>query len=483
MKPANLFVILLFILPIAVFGQDVDIPEKALKHIRERDLRSTMSVLTSERLEGRATGQPGADKAADYIAGRFSKLGLQPFENGSYFQTFNMWGTQYGMAEILVNGNRIVGDTALFNIGTVAQNNKITRQLVFVGNANDSLLARMDLQDKVVLAMFGNLNRRLSLVSKLQKKGVFAVIGFNPDNDAQYDEAKNGALKLRSYASLSMRKPIIQEEGLKMVILNNTQLPVLIGKSASELKLLADQVDPSLPLGATIEMILPMHEENAVAKNVIGVLKGSDVDAKPIAVTAHYDHVGRQPDGSVCLGADDNASGVSVVLEVAESFTKLKEKPSHDIYFIAFTAEELGLYGSAYFMKDRKRDDFFANINIDMIGRQDTLTKDNYVYILGTDKKPWAHELHQKANAKTVNLKLDYHYNQSTGMGSYMNRSDHFHFYKLGIPVISFFSGLHDDYHTPRDTMDKINFPLMTQRAKLVFATLYMLDNYNGPLN
>lgn len=480
MKPTNLFLALFVCSSMTLFGQDVSVPSKPLKQIREKDLKASMAVLTSESLEGRATGQPGADKAADYIAGYFTKLGLKPFENGSYFQAFDMWGLKYGQTQITVNGTTIDGDDNVFNIGAVAQNEKESKQLVFVGDANDSLIAMMDLRDKVVLAASTNLSRRLSLVAKLQKKGAFAVICFNPDSDSQFEEAKNGALKMRSYMSLSMRKPTVQESGTKVLIVNNTQLLTLVGKTAQELKSLSDKIDPQNPLSVSIQFSAPIHVETTVAKNVIGVLKGSDPNAKPIAVTAHYDHVGRQPDGSICLGADDNASGVSVVMEVAESFAKLK--PMHDIYFIAFTAEELGLYGSAHFMKDRTVSDFFANINIDMIGRQDTLTKDNYVYVLGTDKKPWAHELHQKANAQTVNLTLDYHYNQSSGMGSYMNRSDHFHFYKLGIPVISFFSGLHDDYHTPRDTMDKINFPLMAKRTKLIFATLYMLDNYSGPL-
>ena len=225
-----------------------------------------------------------------------------------------------------------------------------------------------------------------------------------------------------------------------------------------------------------VTMQSPIHIREVTTWNISGVFKGANSTEPPVVVTAHYDHIGKQR-GGICWGADDNASGVASIIEVARAYSRIKLKQKRDIVFVAFGAEEVGLVGSEVFMESFEKKDVYANINIDMIGRRDTLTKENYVYIMGTQNNPILHQLHQEANLQTVNLNLDYAYGRETGYGSMMNRSDHYHFYKKDIPVIAFFSGLHNDYHTPLDTLDKIDFPLMTRRVQLVFGTLYLLAN------
>jgi Zn-dependent M28 family amino/carboxypeptidase len=279
---------------------------------------------------------------------------------------------------------------------------------------------------------------------------------------------------MRSLIGLSKKNTGKVVKGLRSYIINNNQLPALIGFSAAELAQNQWNVDGLIVKNVTMHS--PITFSEVPTWNIVGVLKGTDSNAKPVVVTAHYDHVGRQP-GGVCLGADDNASGVSAIIQVAAAYAALKKKPVRDIIFVAFGAEELGLIGSEYFMSNFNKEDIFANINVDMIGRRDTISKDNYVYILGTRDKPIIHNLHREANLQTVNLQLDYAYGNEVGSSSMMNRSDHYHFYKKEIPVIAFFSGLHGDYHTPRDTIEKIDFPLMTKRVQLIFATLYLLVN------
>lgn len=464
-------------LTVSLSAQKVVVPKQGLKKITEAELYKTMSVLASDSLEGRAPGEPGDEKAAAYIEQQYQHAGLKPFYGNSFRQEFLLYGKEWKDVVLKVNGETITGSDAIFYLGNRPVDEPEHKEMVFIGTVNDSVLATLDLTDKLVLVNLNPLTRSYAAVNKLEAKGVWGVVAFSEGDTMQFKNAVGFNSRMRKLIGLNQKKPVAPEKGLRFYIINNNQLPALTGFTASEL------AQKEICSGNLIEIPVTMHspiDVNEVTTwNIAGVLKGIDAKAKPVIVTAHYDHVGKQPNG-VCLGADDNASGVSTIIQVAAAYSGLKKKPLRDIVFVAFGAEELGLIGSEYFTKDYNKEDVFANINVDMIGRRDTVTKDNYIYILGTDKNPITHNLHQEANRQTVNLKLDYAYGQDSGSSSMMNRSDHYHFYKKGIPVISFFSGLHADYHTPRDTIEKIDFPLMTKRVQLVFATLYLLVNTNS---
>jgi Zn-dependent M28 family amino/carboxypeptidase len=165
------------------------------------------------------------------------------------------------------------------------------------------------------------------------------------------------------------------------------------------------------------------------------------------------------------------------LFEVAEALKYKKSKPLRDVLFIACAAEEKGLIGSAHFTSDPEvRSKIAANLNVDMIGRVDTVGKSNYIYIVGSEKSPWLHDLHQRANRQTVNLALDY------SQSKYLAYSDHYNFHRYGIPIIGFFSGLHDDYHTIRDTADKLDYQLLQKRIQLVYATAFLIANEPEPV-
>jgi hypothetical protein len=477
------FLALALLLSLAIAGQELSIPSKHVKRIKEKDLVETMKVLTSDSLAGRETGHPGADKAAKYISDYFKAIGLSPMPSSDgYLQRFDLWRLQAGIPQMVFNGDTLQGSDMFVSFGDLPTNNFESKPIVFVGYGSDSIIGSTDFTNKIAMVVVANASNRRRITNALLRKGAWASLVLFADEKEYTDLAKRMANYYdKNY--LSPKKPEVGFRGDRNVALSAAATMKITGKTAAEWANEANGLKQPVDLGQSLAMKLPIDVVCVPAYNVVGVLKGNQPNNAPVAVTAHYDHVGVQPDGSVCLGADDNASGVSTMMELAETFAKKHPAPLRDVYFVAFSAEEMGLYGSAHFMKDRKKEDFFANINIDMIGRRDTLTKDNYVYILGTDKNAWTHKLHQRANSQTTNLSLDYHYNQSSGYGSYMNRSDHYHFYKLGIPVVSFFSGLHGDYHTPRDTMDKIDFPLLTKRVKLIYGTLYLLANEQPSLN
>lgn len=220
------------------------------------------------------------------------------------------------------------------------------------------------------------------------------------------------------------------------------------------------------------------------SENVLGFIKGSEKPEEIIIISAHYDHVGKK-ENEIYFGADDDGSGTVAVLEIAEAFKEAANNgftPKRSILFLNLTGEEIGLMGSKYYTDHPIFDlkNTVANLNIDMIGRVDKKYTDNpnYVYVIGADKL--SNELHtisENANKKYTKLVLDYTYNDESDPNRFYYRSDHYQFAKNNIPIIFYFNGVHDDYHKPTDTPDKINYDLLAKRAQLVFYTAWELAN------
>jgi Zn-dependent M28 family amino/carboxypeptidase len=184
-------------------------------------------------------------------------------------------------------------------------------------------------------------------------------------------------------------------------------------------------------------------------------------------------------------GADDDASGTSAVMEIAQAFKLAKQDgngPKRSVLFINLTAEEKGLFGSMWYVEHPlfPLENTIADLNIDMVGRVDEahLENPNFIYLIGSDKlSSDLHEISEQANKKYVNLDLDYTYNQEGDPNRFYYRSDHYNFAKNNIPVIFYFNGVHEDYHQPSDTADKIDFDLLQKRTELVFYTAWELAN------
>jgi Zn-dependent M28 family amino/carboxypeptidase len=185
-------------------------------------------------------------------------------------------------------------------------------------------------------------------------------------------------------------------------------------------------------------------------------------------------------------GADDNGSGTSTILELMRVFAEAKNEgkgPNRSVMFTFFSGEEKGLLGSSYFIDHSPRplSEFVTNLNVDMIGRRDgSLPPDSedYVYLIGSDKlSAELHEVSELVNKRYGNLYLDYKFNDPNDPQRLYYRSDHYNFAKHGIPVIFYFRGLHEDYHKPTDTVDKIDFETINKVSKLIFHTAWELAN------
>lgn len=221
------------------------------------------------------------------------------------------------------------------------------------------------------------------------------------------------------------------------------------------------------------------------SENVLAFIKGSEYPEEIIIISAHLDHLGVSKDGLIHNGADDDGSGTVALMEMAQAFKLAKDDgnaPKRSILFLHLTAEEIGKKGSEFYIQNPvfPLENSIANLNIDMIGRVDDLHLNNkdYIYLIGSDRlSKELHYLSEKINSSFFNINLDYRYNIEGDINDYYERSDHYHFASQNIPVIFYFNGEHDDYHEVTDTPDKIDYPLLEKRTKLVFATAWQIAN------
>lgn len=221
------------------------------------------------------------------------------------------------------------------------------------------------------------------------------------------------------------------------------------------------------------------------SENVAAFIEGSTHPEEVIVISAHYDHVGVDSQGNVYNGADDDGSGNVAILEIAKTFAKAKKEgngPKRSLLFLHVTAEEVGLVGSRYYSENPifPLENTVANLNIDMIGRIDPDKKEtpNYIYLIGSNKlSQELHDVSEQVAKMYSDLELDYKYNADNDPNRFYYRSDHYNFAKHGIPVIFYFNGVHEDYHQPTDTPDKIEYDLLEKRAQLIFHTAWELAN------
>lgn len=226
------------------------------------------------------------------------------------------------------------------------------------------------------------------------------------------------------------------------------------------------------------------NKSEGPSENVLAFIRGSEFPNEVIVISAHYDHLGMKGE-EVYNGADDNASGSSALMELAESFQLAKKQgngPRRSILFLHLTGEEIGLYGSQYYIENPvfSLDSTLVDLNIDMVGRVDKEHLDNkeYIYLVGSNRRSQdLHKLSERANKNYTHLKLDYTFNELDDPYNYYKRSDHYNFAKNDIPVIFYFNGTHADYHRITDTADKIDFELLALRTKLVFYTAWEIAN------
>lgn len=524
--------LLLIIICSTLYGQDVVKSDKSTVYastISAQDLKKHLTYIASDSLEGRDTGSEGQRKAAVYIANHFAKLGLQaiaPQKDGSkgYFQYFNLYQKGWKDAYVKINGKKKEFFKDFFPNGLTSIPDEQSMSVVFVGygiEKDDGSASRyndyekINVEGKAVVFFEGEPKDKdgKNLITKneeksdwseragLQKKINIALnhgakmffIVSDTDNRKFESLAAERKAVLGRFSSLNFSSTAATEKATSnpTFFVSPEMAAEMLNVKVQKLEKIKTEISEngknnSNKLKESIVSIKAERGEVPVeTQNVMGYMEGTDKKDEVVLITAHYDHVGIQ-NGQIHNGADDDGSGTCAVLEIAEAFAKAKAEgngPRRSILFMTVTGEEKGLLGSQYYT-DKDPIIPLANtvcdLNIDMIGRIDKqhAPKEEYVYIIGADKlSSELHQISEDVNKKYINFDLDYTYNDPKDPNRFYYRSDHYNFAKNKIPVIFYFTGVHEDYHRPGDDVEKILFPKYQQITRLVFQTAWELAN------
>lgn len=460
-----------------LFAQDNN-PEITAKEIQDH-----INYLASDELEGRMTGTTKLYEAAEFLKSEFKIYGLEPLFSGNYFQEFPfMEKLELGKNILTISGKSCELSKEFIPLG-FTDNNTVEGNIVFAGygitakdlDYND--YADVDVKDKI-LVVFRNHPDMKTPHSKFDQysslryktttardKGAVGIIFINTkDNkdDALVDFKYDDASKITGISAVSVKR-----DNLNFLPLTDLQNQI-----DSTLKPKSFLIDPTVKVLLTTEV----SEVKGTSVNVGGIVKATNnkFTGEYLVIGAHFDHLGWGGQNSLYMGepaihngADDNASGTSGLLELAEKFSSIKDKIDRDIVFIAFSGEELGLLGSSYVVNNFPIpiENNITMINMDMIGRLND-KNDLIVYGTGTSSK-WKNILDDK-NEYDFNLTFN-----DEGFGP----SDHSSFYGKKIPVLFFFTGTHSDYHKPSDDADKINESGEEKVVKYVFDVALAIAN------
>ena len=402
---------------------DLSVPEvktvnyTTVPDITENDIHWHISVLASDSMRGRGSGTSDEALAAEYIKDKFTALGLKPF-NDNYLQKFPVYTRKF------------FSNCELYFDDYKAEYPEDFRSMIMF----DSLTVT----GEVILTEYDK------DFEKLDVKGKWVMIRENA-NSILYE--RKAAAKARGAVGM-LAVGIDGTTGGERYVLASDSVP-LIKISNKLYDRLLDHT------GVVVTATIKSATQQISSQNVVACLESNNPEYKDsyIVIGAHYDHIGTIMKGDSLLinyGADDNASGTAGLLEIAEKLRTYKEL-KYNIIFTAFGAEELGLFGSRFFCDNPPvpLEKIKLMVNMDMIGRMDS---DNHAYINTI-------EPNDKLNALVDVIKNSHpDVNAVISSDSHFRSTDHYSFYNKKIPVISFITGLHKDYHTPSDTMGKINF-------------------------
>jgi len=497
---------------IEVVQDTTDISVLLANTITKEDLQRHLQVLASDEYEGREAGTKANDLAAGYIAKHFKSIGLPAvgLEN-TYYQNIAFNRTSWRENAININGNNYKHLWDYMSFATMSDDFPSFRpeEIVFLGFGIDDLkysdYKGNDVRGKVIMINKGepfnrdsmsyisgsriasewnnNILKKLESAQQNEAKMVLII-----ENDIQKFLGENrkflvspslelgdGQIKNRKYAN--------------HIYISSTMAKDIIGKKDKKIKKWRERnTKKGKACDVTLkpESYFDLQKEISVIKghNVMGYIEGTDKKDELIVVSAHFDHLGKRGN-DIFNGADDNGSGTTTVLEMAEALAKAKEMghaPRRSVLCLLVTGEEKGLLGSRYYSENPVYPiaQTVADVNVDMVGRIDKKYKDNtnYIYVIGSDRLSTdLHRINEENNQKYSQLLLDYQYNDEKDPNKYYFRSDHYNFAKKGIPSIFFFSGTHEDYHRPSDTVDKILFDKMEKIGRHIFHLTWDLAN------
>ncbi|GGN10293.1 hypothetical protein GCM10010967_52690 [Dyadobacter beijingensis] len=505
-------------------AQDPPPQDDAAKYaasITPSDLKKHLVIIASDSLEGRDTGSPGQKKAAEYVSRYYKQYGYQPIAadadgSKSYLQKYKLYKRSWGEVYVKAGDKTYEFNKDFYLNGLLDIPEEVSTSLVTAGygieEGSYSDYADLDVKGKSVVIFDGEPKSSggkylltgttekgkwsgpaaWQLKAKLaQEKGAKYVFIITDKTGEDLDkEIRQRAVMARRFSAPTLKPVQENPAGTAAFVMAASTAAEMLGTSASKLAKLKSEIDKSGKPAARdftgkVALKATRVSETIDTENVAAFMEGTDKKDEVLVISAHLDHIGISPNGEINNGADDDGSGTVSLLELAEAFSKAKadgKGPRRSILFLNVTGEEKGLFGSEYYSEHPllPLKNTIADLNIDMIGRVDEAHKNDhkYVYLIGSDKlSSKLHEISEEANKKYVNFKLDYTFNDPKDPNRFYYRSDHYNFAKMGVPVIFYFTGVHEDYHRPGDDVEKILFDKQSEIVKLVFYTAWELVN------
>ncbi len=440
--------------------------------ITATEIATHIRYLAADKLKGRHSGSSGFRLAIQYIEKNWKKTGVLPAGSIRYKQPFKFTSalSLYGYNRLKINETRRTYRVKKdFMPLSFSGTGIVSAPVVFAGygfSTEDSVswndYEGVDVSEKWVLVFRGSpegssphssfadympLRKKYITAKDKQVAGVLFVNRFN-------DDKQEGLLPLRYRRATNIGS-------VPAIHISQAVAAQLLGGDINYLKQIQLDLDTecsarSFHIGVTVAATVGLKEKKSSGTNVVGLVPGDGTTDEIIVIGAHIDHLGYGGWGSGSLvpdvneihnGADDNASGIAGLLEIAEKLATAKTKLSRDVLFIAFDAEEKGLLGSKFFVDNPTVDlnKVITMINMDMIGR----LQDSTLTVGGTGTAPMFEPL---LDSLQTHYGLQVNYSKE-GFGP----SDHSSFYGKDIPVLFFFTGTHEDYHKPSDDWEKIN--------------------------
>ena len=476
----------------------------SLTQPRADALTEHVRYLASDELTGRGVETPGIKLARDYIVREFAKAGLRPAgDKGTYLQAFDVaTGVAVKQPTVMAFAKQppLRLDEEWTPLG-LSGSGRVEADVVFVGYGITAKeygyddYAGIDAKGKIVLVLryepppkddkspfqkAPRYSNHATLRAKANNAGDHGAVGmilvdFNHSGDEQKE-----LLSTRNSLWRNGKSPIAAQ-------LKRSVIEKWLDTQGIFLKPLKEKIDREekpasqyLP-GARVTLQVSLEEIRQRTENVVGILPGSDptLTGQNIVIGAHYDHVGfghygirdSSAEGQIHHGADDNASGTAVLLQLAAQLSRSQMKPARTIVFAAFSGEELGLHGSRHYVNypPLSLSSTKAMLNLDMVGR----LRDNRLTVFGTHS---AKELSAIVLEEAQQLGLQINESDSVG------RSDQMSFYNKKVPALHFFTGIHPDYHRPSDTWEKLNIEGMGKITDLVSRVVERLANIKEPL-
>lgn len=519
----NIFLLVIFFFSLTGNQAYSQKGSSSTNQITADDLESYVTFLASPLLKGRMNGEEGLDIAAQFIASQAKLIGLKPANGTSFLQPYSIIKKTMDPEKTSIRVVSDLKDTTTIKkpfyqlIPTGPTDLELNGEVIFAGYGIKS--------EKYKYNDFENINAEGKIVMVMErapmsedgKKSLFQepewssrmgfqvklgamlnlkakAILFVPDPKSGISSISDSGQGFADYISSKTSLASEPEEKPnpfmammpKMIFIDRALADELLKGSGHTLEELQKNIDASFKPNSFLipnkQLLIKevTRTEEKVMNNVAGYIEGSDpvLKSEVVIFSGHYDHIG----GSgtrINPGADDDASGCAALLSMAEAFHSLNKKPLRSILFLWVSGEEIGLYGSKSYVNSPlfPLEKTVADLNMDMIGRvkeaadstKDTpMTGPNSVFVItGNQSK----ELISIAEAvdKQSTLDLDYSLSGRDHPLQLFSRSDHYNFVEKDIPVLFFTTGIHSDYHTPGDIIEKIDF----KKMELVTRTMY----------